>query len=117
MNFDNFIMEIKKLVKEYLGEEVRIEEKTVLKNNGVKFVGRLMTCDATGRDLKYWIVFEPEDENEDCSGCKEAFRNGEELKITFGEIDMEHWSYPGLKQMLIEGRLPFFVPYRLEDEE
>ena len=39
MNFENFIMEIKKLVKEYLGEEVRIEEKTVLKNNGVKFVG------------------------------------------------------------------------------
>ena len=38
MNFDNFIMEIKKLVKEYLGEEVRIEEKTVLKNNGVKSI-------------------------------------------------------------------------------
>lgn len=39
MNFENFIMEVKKLVKEYLGEEVKIEEKTVLKNNGVKFVG------------------------------------------------------------------------------
>ena len=39
MNFENFIMEIKKLVKEYLGEEVKVEEKTVLKNNGVKFSG------------------------------------------------------------------------------
>lgn len=95
----------------------KFHEPVTAEINGVKFVGKLVVCDATGRDLKYWIMFEPEDENADCSGCKEAFRNGEKLKITFGEIDMEHWSYPGLKQMLIEGRLPFFVPYRLENEE
>lgn len=39
MSFENFIMEIKKMVKEYLNEEVRVEEKSVLKNNGVKFTG------------------------------------------------------------------------------
>lgn len=39
MNFENFIEEIKKMVKDYLGENVRVEDKTVLKNNGVKFTG------------------------------------------------------------------------------
>ena len=39
MNFENFIEEIKKMVKEYLGGNIRIEEKTVLKNNGVKLTG------------------------------------------------------------------------------
>ncbi len=39
MSFENFIMEIKKMVKEYLGNEVRVEDKSVLKNNGVKFTG------------------------------------------------------------------------------
>ena len=95
----------------------KFHEPVTAEINGVTYIGKLMTCDATGRDLKYWIFFEPEDENADCTGCREAFKNGEELKITFGEIDMEHWSYPGLKQMIIEGRLPFFVPYRLENDE
>jgi len=39
MNFENFIIEVKKLVKEYLGDKVKVEEKTVLKNNGVKYIG------------------------------------------------------------------------------
>ena len=39
MNFENFIEEIKKMVKEYFGGNIRIEEKTVLKNNGVKLTG------------------------------------------------------------------------------
>mgnify|MGYP007017245746 CR=1 FL=1 len=39
MNFENFIEEIKKMVKEYLGEGVRVENKTVLKNNGIKLTG------------------------------------------------------------------------------
>ena len=39
MSFENFIVEIKKMVKEYLKEEVKIEDKSVLKNNGVKFTG------------------------------------------------------------------------------
>lgn len=39
MNFDKFIEEIKQMVKEYLGEAVRVEDKTVLKNNGVKLTG------------------------------------------------------------------------------
>ena len=39
MNFESFIKEIKKMVKDYLGEGVKVEEKTVLKNNGVKFTG------------------------------------------------------------------------------
>lgn len=39
MNFENFIKEIKKMVKEYLGDGVRVEDKSVLKNNGVKFTG------------------------------------------------------------------------------
>ena len=39
MNFEEFISEIKKRVNGYLGEEVKIEEKTVLKNNGVKLTG------------------------------------------------------------------------------
>ena len=39
MSFEKFIMEIKKMVKEYLGNDVRVEDKSVLKNNGVKFTG------------------------------------------------------------------------------
>lgn len=39
MNFENFITEIKKMVKEYLGNDVKVEDKSVLKNNGVKFTG------------------------------------------------------------------------------
>lgn len=39
MNFEKFISEIKKMVKEYLGNEVKVEDKSVLKNNGVKFTG------------------------------------------------------------------------------
>lgn len=39
MSFENFITEIKKMVKEYLGEEVKVEDKSVLKNNGVIFTG------------------------------------------------------------------------------
>mgnify|MGYP006388147363 CR=1 FL=1 len=39
MNFEKFILEIKKMVKEYLGNEVKVEDKSVLKNNGVKFTG------------------------------------------------------------------------------
>ena len=39
MSFENFIMEIKKMVKDYLGQDVTVEEKSVLKNNGVKFNG------------------------------------------------------------------------------
>ncbi len=97
--------------------DFKFHEPVTAEINGVKYIGKLVICDATGRDLKYWICFEPEDENAAVFGCKEAFKNGEELKITFGEIDMEHWSYPGLKEMLIEGRLPFFVPYRIENDE
>lgn len=39
MNFENFIKEIKQMVKENLGQSVKVEEKTVLKNNGVKLTG------------------------------------------------------------------------------
>ena len=39
MNFENFIEEIKKMVKDYLGDNVRVEDKTVLKNNGIRFTG------------------------------------------------------------------------------
>lgn len=39
MSFEKFIEEIKKMVKEYLGDSIRVEDKTVLKNNGVKFTG------------------------------------------------------------------------------
>lgn len=39
MSFENFIMEIKKMVQEYLGEGAKVEDKTVLKNNGVKYTG------------------------------------------------------------------------------
>lgn len=39
MNFEKFISEIKIMVKEYLGNEVKVEDKSVLKNNGVKFTG------------------------------------------------------------------------------
>ena len=95
----------------------KFHEPVTAEINGVTYVAKLMHCDATGRDLKYWLWFDPEDETADCSSCKEAFKNGEELKITFGEIDTEHWYYPGLKTTLLEGRFPFFVPYRLENEE
>lgn len=39
MNFNEFIEEIKTIVKEFLGKDVKIEVKTVLKNNGVKLTG------------------------------------------------------------------------------
>ena len=39
MNFEIFIKEVKQMVKEYLGDTVRVEDKTVLKNNGVKLTG------------------------------------------------------------------------------
>lgn len=39
MNFEIFIKEVKHMVKEYLGKEVRVEDKTVLKNNGVRLTG------------------------------------------------------------------------------
>lgn len=39
MNFKNFVEEIKKMVKEYLGRECKVEVKEVLKNNGVKLTG------------------------------------------------------------------------------
>lgn len=39
MNFNNFIKEIKETLKEFFGEEITIEEKTVLKNNGIKLTG------------------------------------------------------------------------------
>lgn len=39
MNFESFIEEIKKMVKEYLGDGVRVEDKSVLKNNGIRFTG------------------------------------------------------------------------------
>ncbi len=39
MNFESFIEEIKKMVKEYLGDTVRVEDKSVLKNNGIRFTG------------------------------------------------------------------------------
>lgn len=39
MNFENFIKEVKIMVKEYLGDDVRVEDKTVLKNNGIKLTG------------------------------------------------------------------------------
>lgn len=39
MNFENFIEEIKKMVKDYLGGDTRVETKSVLKNNGIKMTG------------------------------------------------------------------------------
>lgn len=39
MNFKNFIEEIKRMLKEALGDSFTVEEKTVLKNNGVKLTG------------------------------------------------------------------------------
>lgn len=39
MNFSEFMKEIKQMVKEYLGEDIKVEEKTVLKNNGVRLTG------------------------------------------------------------------------------
>ena len=39
MNFNKFIEDIKKMVKEYLGNDVQVQDKTVLKNNGVRLTG------------------------------------------------------------------------------
>ena len=39
MNFKNFVEEIKLMLKESLGDSFTVEEKTVLKNNGVKLTG------------------------------------------------------------------------------
>lgn len=39
MNFKQFIQEIKEKVHEVLGEKITVEEKEVLKNNGVKLTG------------------------------------------------------------------------------
>lgn len=39
MNFKQFIQEIKETVKEALGEKIVVEEKEVLKNNGVRLTG------------------------------------------------------------------------------
>ena len=39
MNFNKFIEDIKKMVKEYLGNDVQVQDKTVLKNNGVHLTG------------------------------------------------------------------------------
>lgn len=39
MSFNKFIEEIKHMVKKYLGKNVKVEEKTVLKNNGVYLTG------------------------------------------------------------------------------
>lgn len=39
MSFNKFIEEIKHMIKEYLGEKVKVDQKTVLKNNGVRLTG------------------------------------------------------------------------------
>ncbi len=39
MNYKKFLEEIKRKIKEYLGEETKIEEKSVLKNNGIRKSG------------------------------------------------------------------------------
>ena len=86
--------------------------------NGVMYEATRPFCvDARGRDMKSWILFEPVDEDADTKGAESFFIKGGEITITFDEVDVDVWYYPGLKTMLLEGKIPFFVPYRLNEEE
>ena len=94
----------------------KLNEPVTAEIAGYKYEGELVICDATGRDLKYWISFEPAEEGAVYSKAKEAFENGEELVITFGEIDRESWRCPGFLELIAEGKLPFFVQYEVSEE-
>ena len=97
--------------------DFKLNEPVTAEIAGYKYNGELVICDATGRDFKYWISFEPAEEGAVYSKAAEAFKNGEELVITFGEIDRESWRYPGFLELIAKGKLPFFVQYSVDEEE
>lgn len=97
--------------------KLKLNEPVTAEIAGYKYNGELVICDATGKDFKYWIEFEPAEEGAVYSKAAEAFKNGEELVITFGEIDQEHWAYPGFLELIAMGKLPFFVQYSVEEAD